>query len=315
MRSKYIHHARHLSFDEFKLIVEQIRPLKISLSGAGESFMHPHIFDMIHLAKSSGCSINTTSNCTLLTPERCEQIVRSGLDLLKISIDGATPETYRKSRGEDRFWQVVDGIRTLIDTKKRLGVSTPFIRLNYVIFQGNYRELSATVALAARLGVDAIYFQPLELIGIEERSKALVGELTYQNLLHEIEHTLHMSWQYRVNTNLKVLFKNLPLYWKKYMLATHHHNPRICILPWFSTYITLDGTVHPCCSCSRADPGTIMGNIFETPIQQIWNGKKYQNFRKAIRAGKRPYEICTNCVPQTFRDIINYSKILPGFLR
>ncbi len=311
-RLKYLQHFQHLSTDRFKLIVEQIRPLKISLSGGGEPFMHPHLFEMIHLTKINGCSINTTTNCTLLTPEICSQIVKSGLDLLKISIDGASRETYQKSRREDRFKQVIEGIQALTTAKKQHGSSTPFIRFNYVMFKDNYHELAETVKLAAELGVNAVYFQPLDLIGIEERFDELVGELQYEELAHEITRGVQMAQMYLVNTNLRILHHNLPLYWKKYRLETRQYDKRKCILPWFSTYITLEGNVHPCCSCSQ--PNTIMGNIFETPFEKIWNGTQYQNFRQAIRAGKRPYAICSNCVPETLLDLLKSSRILPGFL-
>lgn len=311
-RSTYLDQSEHLAAEKFQQILEQIQPLKISLSGGGEPFLHPHIFEMILLAKSMGASINTTTNCTLLTPEFCSQIVKSGLNLVKISIDGATRETYQKSRREDRFDQVIEGIHALIAAKRHHNSATPFIRFNYVILKDNYNELAETVQLAAELGVNAVYFQPLDLIGIEERRDELVGELTYQDLERELQRALEVSRRYPVNTNLRLLLRNLPLYWKKYLLETREYDRRICLLPWFSTYMTLDGNVHPCCSCSQ--PETVMGNIFETPIEQIWNGSKYQGFRQAIRSGKRPFPICTNCVPETLGDILRSSRILPGFL-
>lgn len=312
MRSKYVENSRHLGFAQFKDIVEQIRPMKISLSGGGEPFMNPEVFDMISFAKSRGCSINTTTNCTLLNTETCERIVKSGLDLLKISIDGATAETYLQSRGEDRFLDVLEGIRRLTDAKRRMGASTPFLRFNYVIFNGSYREMAATVELAAQLGVDAIYFQPLELTGIEERRMELVGEMDSNGLRREIERALQAQQRFQVRTNLDVLLNTFSLYWKKYTLTPQVPESRRCILPWFSTYITLEGTVHPCCSSSQ--PETLMGNIFDSPIERIWDGEKYQTFRQTILDGKRAYPICRNCVPETLFSILK-SRIRPGFLR
>jgi radical SAM protein with 4Fe4S-binding SPASM domain len=310
-RSKFIEHPRHLSLEEFQRIIEQIRPEKITLGGVGEPFMHPQILDLVQFAKRCGCSINTTTNGTLLTPERCDQIVKSGLDLIKISIDGATRKTYQTVRGEDKFLQVVDGIRALADAKKRLDSLKPFIRFNYVMFKDNYQEIAEIVELADKLGVDAIYFQPLDLVGIEERHDLLVGDLTYADFAQEIRRALNLSRTQQVTTNLAAIASNLPTYWKKYQLETRQQDHRICILPWFSTYVTVDGIIRPCCSFS----GTIadMGNILYEDIAVIWNSERYQQFRKAIRAGQRPYPICANCVPQMLGDIIKSSGILPGF--
>ncbi|MCP4367779.1 MAG: radical SAM protein [Deltaproteobacteria bacterium] len=311
-RSQYLSQSNHLSYENFKHILDQIRPKKITLSGLGEPFTHPNLLDMVRLAKEYGCSINTATNCTLLSQEKCEQIVKSGLDLIKVSIDGATRETYHNIRGEDRFLQVLDGIRALTDAKKRLGSSTPFIRFNYVMSQDNYREIAQITELSGRLGVDAIYFQPLELVGIEDRYELLVGGLTYEEFSREIEQALAISQQSQVKTNLHAIHQKLPLYWKKYQMETRQKDTRKCILSWFSAYVTVEGIIRPCCSFSqtRAD----MGNLLESDIEAIWNGEKYQRFRKAIRAGKRPYQICANCVPQTLTDIIRSSGILPGFL-
>lgn len=312
-RSKFITRPKHLSLDTFQKILEQIRPQKITLGGVGEPFMHPHIFEIIHLAKRYGCSINTTTNGTLLTQERCDQVVKSGLDLIKISIDAATRETYLKVRGEDKFLQVLDGIRGLTDAKKRLDSITPYIRLNYVMFRDTYHDIARTVGLADRLGVDAIYFQPLELVNIEERYALLVGDLTYKEFSQEIAWALDVSRRSKVNTNLQAIRKKLPTYWKKYRLETRKEDTRICILPWFSTYITVDGILRPCCSFSQTQAD--MGNIIHQDIQEIWNGEQYQRFRQAMRRGKRSYAICANCVPQTVWDIVRSSGILPGFLR
>ena len=313
LRSKYMKQPpRHLTPDEFRRIIAPIRPIKLSLSGGGEPFLSPHLFDLIRLAKSFGATLNTTTNCTIVTPERAAELVKSGLDLLKISIDAATPETYVNIRGEDRFADVLDGIRILMDAKTRLNSRTPYLRFNYVVSQDNYREIAETVALADSLGVDAIFFQPLGLFGIEERQDALVGQMTQERLAQEIERGLQASRSRRVETNLRMFQRLLPLYWNKYQMQASHQR-RLCLLPWFSSYITLEGDMRPCCTCLY--DYTTMGNLLESPLEEVWNGANYQEFRRAIKAGKRPFPVCETCVPQEVDDLISYSKILPGFLR
>ena len=58
LRSKYMKQPpRHLTPAEFRRIVEPIRPIKLSLSGGGEPFLSPHLFDLIRLAKSFGATM------------------------------------------------------------------------------------------------------------------------------------------------------------------------------------------------------------------------------------------------------------------
>ena len=313
LRSKYLLDApQHLSPENFQRIVAPMRPLKISLSGSGEPLMNPDFFEIIRRAKAFGASVNSTSNGTLLTPERAAELVKSGLDLLKISIDAATPDTYRNIRGEDCFLRVVDGVRALIEAKKRLGSPTPYIRFNYVVSRDNYRELAETAQLADRLGVDAMYFQPLLLFGIEERQAELVGDMTQDGLTQEIRRALQLGRSCRVETNLRMFLRLLPQYWNKYEMEKNRQR-RLCMLPWFSAYVTLRGDMRPCCTCLY--DSTTMGNLLESPLDDVWNSRKYQAFRRAIRAGKRPFPVCESCVPQTVEDVTRYSKILPGFLR
>ncbi len=315
-RAKHTTTPKHLNLEHFKRILTQIHPKKISLSGNGEPFLHPKMIEIISLAKEQGCLVNSTTNGTLLTPERCDQIVKSGLALIKISIDGAARETYRKIRGTDKFFQVLDGIRALADAKKRLDSLTPFIRLNYVMINYNYREITKIVELADKLGVDGVFFQVLDLLDIEDRQESLVGDLTYEKFSQAIAQALAISRELQVNTNLPSIHKDITAYWKKYQaIQPRQQKKRVCILPWFHTYVSVDGDVRPCCYFKYGQYGN-MGNILENSIEEIWNGPKYQNFRNAMRQGKRPFPACKQCMGRTFSDIVSnllFAKVFSRF--
>ncbi|MBE9503514.1 MAG: radical SAM protein, partial [Proteobacteria bacterium] len=107
---EYVKRAKHMTLDEFKRIFDQIKPLKVTLSGFGEPFANPKLPDMIFYAKDHGASVNTTSNMTLVNDHLAEKIVNSRLDLIKVSIDAAKPETYQDIRGEDSHQKIIEGI-------------------------------------------------------------------------------------------------------------------------------------------------------------------------------------------------------------
>jgi len=309
---EYIKTARHLSLDNFKRIYDQIKPQKITLSGLGEPFSNPRLPEMIRYAKDRGTSINTTSNLTLISKSLAEKIVDSGLDLIKVSIDAAQADTYIKIRDEDHHKSIVDGIVLINEFKKKKNVNHPAIRFNFVVQGANFREMGSLVELADKIGVEAIYFQPLELVGIEDKKDEIVGDMTEASLLTELKRAHKRAGELSLNTNLSTMLGNFDAFWKKYVLVGSQKDNRICPLPWFSTYITVDGDVRPCCSFP-INPEANMGNILKEDFKDIWNGERYKKFRTAIRSGKRPYKICQNCVPKTLADIIKYSKILPGF--
>ena len=72
-----------------------------------------------------------------------------------------------------------------------------------------------------------------------------------------------------------------------------------CSMLWNRMFIRPNGTVKVCC----ADPNDHLnaGNAFETPVQDIWLGEKYQKLRK-LHASGRSEEIstCAKCPMQYY---------------
>jgi len=307
-----VKNPRNLSFKDFKKIYDEIRPLKLTLSGVGETFLNPEIFQMISYAKDSGTNVNTSSNGTV-NSKLAEKIVDSGLDLLKISIDSDNRETYKKVRDGDYFDDVIYGVKEVVRVKKERGALNPYVRFQFVIEAHNYTEIPGTIRLARELGVDAINFQILEVTGIEDRWEELIGDMTYDKLKELMEEGERLSGELGVLTNLKQLSRKLPVLWEKY--SSRKGCPQQCILPWFSTYVDIDGNLRPCCSFGLTFTEANMGNVLKDGIEKSWNSERYQKFRRSIKNASVPYAICKTCRPQTPRDMAEMTKILPGFLR
>lgn len=303
---------RNLSFDDFKKIYDNIRPVKLTLSGVGESFLNPEIFKMIRYAKDNGTNVNTSSNGTVIY-KMADKVVDSGLDLLKISIDADNGETYQKVRDADLFDKVIEGVKEVVRLKREKGSELPYIRFQFVIQKANYKEIPGVIKLAHDLGVDAINFQILEVTGIEERWEELVGDMSYERLLEEVKEGEKLAKKLGVLTNLRQIKRKLPDYWQKY--STRKGVPQQCKLPWFSTYIDIDGNLKPCCSFGLTFTEANLGNVLKDGIEGSWNSERYMRFRRSIKDGSVPYMICKTCIPQTVRDMAEMSKILPGFLR
>ena len=71
-------------------------------------------------------------------------------------------------------------------------------------------------------------------------------------------------------------------------------NYHLCPYPWTQMAITHEGNVVAC--CRDTDGMTILGNVFEQKIEDIWLGKKYQFLRMALKK-KQPelIEACKDC--------------------
>jgi len=299
-----------MTLDQFRQAFDQIRPLKVGLSGSGEPFFNRDMLEIIRYAQRRGAAVLTTTNFTMCH-NMLEDLVDSGLVLLKVSLDAATAPTYLRIRGKDFFQRILDDIRALQAIKARRGSRTPFLRLQFVIQRDNLGEIAAFAELAASLGANSVYYQPLDSILVPE-GKDLATGVTTERLITGLRAAQQYARAAHIGTNARLLLRHLPDYYRKYQVVPDKPPARVCLLPWFSVYITVDGDVRPCCSFRETET-LVMGNLFTEPFTRIWNNEKYQAFRRAARERKLLYEVCRNCIPNRLRDFVGLSAVLPGF--
>jgi radical SAM protein with 4Fe4S-binding SPASM domain len=306
---------KHMSLPDFERILSTIRPGRMQISGQGEPFLNPDLQNMIALAKSRRVKTSVISNFTVATETAITQIADAGLDLLKVSLDAATPQTYMNIRGVDKFDIILERIRYLTASRKK----KPFVRLQFCILADNYTEIADFVDLAHTLSVDAVYFQALELTDFEEHSNALVGSLNASKLRQHIDIGLQKARALGLATNLRDIIDDYDTYWRKYewsslgKTGSVSHDSRVCLAPWTITYITVDGNIKPCCCFSREQ--TVFGNLLEVPFQQVWNGEAYKRFRSQMRRTDLRYDVCRDCISKNAANVKRLRTILPGILR
>lgn len=70
----------------------------IRITGTGEPFMNPHLFDALLEGKKKGLSFGIITNAGLLTPEKAKPLIDAGVDMFEFSVDAGTKEEYEKIR-------------------------------------------------------------------------------------------------------------------------------------------------------------------------------------------------------------------------
>ncbi|MBP3857745.1 MAG: radical SAM protein, partial [Ruminiclostridium sp.] len=80
--------------DDMKQFPRKLKMLRFA--AIGEPLLHPQITDMIAYAKQAGIadSVDIVTNGSLLTHELSEKLIDSGLDRLRISVDGISDESF-----------------------------------------------------------------------------------------------------------------------------------------------------------------------------------------------------------------------------
>lgn len=129
--------------------------VNVHCDGIGEVFVSAAYLDFFareDLPKCLHFSIQTNGNLLTKNVDIIQKI-QPRLEMVEISLDAGTEETYKRTRGGN-FNIVLDGIRML----KQMGIP---VWTQYIVQEANYREILQYVKLCKELGVDKICLQLL----------------------------------------------------------------------------------------------------------------------------------------------------------
>ena len=130
----------------------------------GEPLLHPQTPTMIAYAKSKNIEVSLSTNFSLnLTDDYLEQLVRSGLDRLIISLDGASPETYQHYRRQGDFDQVRENMRRIRSMKQRFKIKTPTIEWQFLVFKHNEHEIETVRSNYQQWGADHLTIEGAQM--------------------------------------------------------------------------------------------------------------------------------------------------------
>ena len=133
--------AGMLDFDLFRRVVDEAGPslVRIDFFNYGEAFLHKRAVEMCEHIKRNFPHIYlyTSTNGLAFNEEQVRRLVRSGIDEVTFSIDGATPESYATYRQRGDFEKAIRNLRFAADEKRATGADLPFINWRYILFTHN----------------------------------------------------------------------------------------------------------------------------------------------------------------------------------
>jgi len=287
---------RDLSLAQIARLVEQLPALRhVVLHGVGEPLLNRELPAIVRYLKDRGLRVLFNSNVIGLTPRLQEALVRSGLDEYRASLDAATPGTYQTIRGVPCWPEVVSNLEGLLATRQRLAATVPRVSVWFVVMRENVAELPAFARRAVQIGVDEVYAQRLVYF---DAGLAVEAQSVYRHLTDEQERLLAEAAD--VCAAAGVPFRASGNAAPDASLQGPGGDARpwqACQRPWTLTYVGAEGNVYPCCFVPFVEHNretTILGNAFEQPLAEIWNGARYQAFRERFLSD-HPYDCCKDC--------------------
>jgi len=281
------------------MITDQLEGLeRVTLHGVGEPLLNPELPAMIRHLKARKVYTLFNSNGILLGPKRQRELIESGLDELRISLDAATAAGYKKIRNSNQFIRIVGNLRTFGKLQQARSVPRPKLSLWFLGTQDNISELPQFVELAADLGIGDIYLQRLvyyrdaEGYGIAREDKSL------RDTDHEsrdlVQHSQKLAENHGIRFNASGLCQPL----ESIQGEAAEKNPwSRCYRPQTLIYITASGNVLPCCIAPFATvdyAALVLGNVYESSLKDIWLGANYQKFRDQLQTDNPP-GCCQGC--------------------
>jgi MoaA/NifB/PqqE/SkfB family radical SAM enzyme len=288
--------ARQLSLNEFRDLVAQLPDLRRAvLQGVGEPLLNRDLAPMVAHLKERDVYTVFNTNAALLTRRRQVELVHSGLDELRVSLDGSTPETYLKIRGIPAFERVIDNLAEMVRTRAELASATPRISIWMTALRENLGELPDVVDLAARLGVDEVYLQRLVFWG---EGLATSDQSVYVSALAEAELIIAEAERRAEVRGVQLRGADAMSPRASLIERPPADEPwRGCSRPLRLAYITAQGTALPCCIAPFTDApfeGFRLGDYLKDGIAAVWHGEDYQRFRYQLYSSEPP-AACRNC--------------------
>jgi len=289
--------AANMSWDLFRSIVDQYPDIaRVVLHGIGEPMMVPNLPRMIRHLKARGTYVLFNTNGTLLNERRGRDLIASGLDELRVSLDAAEAQAFEAVRGRDVFDRIVKNVREFRGLQRSLGAERPRVSLWLTGLKETISQLPAFIDLADAIDVREVHLQRLvyfpdgqglaraeqalfEQVG--ERDESLIREAQARAVLHGI--LFDASGATEPGTSLRRAGEDRP--WS------------LCTRPWTLMYFTAHGRALPCCIAPfsmRGYDAFTLGEATQQSLRQIWNGQAYRKFRRELLSDAPP-SCCANC--------------------
>src|SRR6185295_3463072 len=154
---KQLSNRMHFTLKELREVIDPLAGclLGVSLSLRGEPMLGKDLLPMIEYIHSKKIAVSFPTNLSLhLRQGQAERLVRSGVDTLYVSLDGASQETYQRYRVGGDFALVLRNVRLIAEAKQRLGVRRPRLIWKFVVFKHNEHEVETLERAYRELGFD-----------------------------------------------------------------------------------------------------------------------------------------------------------------
>jgi MoaA/NifB/PqqE/SkfB family radical SAM enzyme len=259
----------------------------VFLQGWGEPLLHPRFWEMARQTVASGVRVGFTTGGALLDRENRRALLESGVEILGVSLAGATPATHDRFRPGNPL-QVLDAnLRALSREKEAVGQEHPRLHLAFLLLIDNLEELPGVLDLAVGWGAAQVVASHLSLV--------LTPELEEQSLLPRPQ-----EWSRASDILGESRARARGIGFHAYGVGAPEGEPSCKENVLKSCFVSAEGEVSPCVMCNlgltdgavathrlRGENVPIrtltFGNVREKALEEIWRCEAARAFRRTFR--------------------------------
>ena len=184
--------AGMLDFDLFARIIDETGPSldRIDFFNYGETFLHKRAIEMCEyiMARFPQVFLYTSTNGLAFNEAQARRLVRSGIDEVTFSIDGATDESYTRYRQRGKLEVALRNLRIMADEKRASGRDLPFLNWRYILFKWNDsdEEMNLARRLAVEVGADRLSWEITDHPEDSFSRRFVPGTADHESIRHEI---------------------------------------------------------------------------------------------------------------------------------
>jgi MoaA/NifB/PqqE/SkfB family radical SAM enzyme len=312
IRNNWDESGGRMSDETFARILDGIRDLEtvptVFFGGLGEPLFHKRTVAWIAQAHAAGARTELITNGTMLNEKRCRALIAAGLDLLWVSLDGATPESYADVRLGAELPKVIANLALLRKIRPGGHHPRPEIGIAFVAMARNIHELPELLRIGRSVG--ARHFSVSNVLPYTADMQA---DRLYTRTLRSLAY-LESIWLPQLNLPrldlnsqteaafLQALQSGWTITFAGNSLAAADD---VCSFIGRGTLsIAWDGGVSPCWPLMhnhtsylhgkpRRTRRHVVGNVNERDLLDIWLDEAYVSYRQKVQ--NFSFAPCTTC--------------------
>jgi MoaA/NifB/PqqE/SkfB family radical SAM enzyme len=279
--------SRHMSFAEYKHIVDQFPKLKwIGMTGIGSSFLNDDYMDMIrYMKRERKAFVEFFDPFHMFDEDKARECIELGVNKIWVSLEYARRDTYESFRKGAKFDIVMENLWNLVRLKREMKSPIPELWFHFIINKHNVSEMKEYVDLVAQVaeyerGFSAPLVYWTNMLAFDE-----VSDIATQPAEEWIEEVKAYCGEKRL---FHVFNENIV---SKAPMSHCTH--------WTEPFVLATGHIQPCCALNEANTrewqkAKAFTNLLEEDFRDWWASERRKEFIDALRSGGIN-DICRYC--------------------